>query len=130
MSAVIKDKAGIVASDIKLTDEDIYLIEDGDFVLTDSIKIRMPNDTREVIVNECDQQHISSILRCHKGSNRFFPLTGVGIRDYINSPPTLTVKNSLYKRIKAQLEFDVFTVLSLNIDNLNDIRIETIRKKL
>lgn len=130
MSAVIKDKAGIIAADYRLDDEGKYLFLEGDFALTDSQKIRMPNDTREVVVNECDQQHIAELLLSQKGASRFFPLAGVGIHEYINSSPSLTVKNSLRKKIKAQLEFDVFTLLSLNIDDLEDIKIETIRKKL
>lgn len=130
MSAVEKAKAGIVAKDIALNEDMTFLIQDGDFVLTASDKIKRPSDQRETIVNACDQVHIECILWAFKGNYRETPLIGVGLPKYLNGPDKLLVRNELYKRIVANLEHDVFYVKEVSIAGLGSISIEATRTKV
>lgn len=130
MSAVEQAKAGIVAKDIALNEDMTFLIQDGDFVLTASEKVKRTSDQRETIVNECDQVHIECILWAFKGNYRETPLMGVGLPKYLNGPDKLLVRNELRKRIIANLEYDVFQVKDVSIAGWESISIEATRKKV
>lgn len=86
--------------------EDDLLIIDGDFA-----------------VNSADQQNIEYLLLTQKGSYKEFPILGVGIKKYLNSPDA-TSRLRLENEIDKQLAYDNFYVKTLDVNDLKNIKID------
>ena len=96
--------------DIELVGFDIR-IKGGDFVTADS-----------------DSTHIEQILLMDKGSLKHSPITGIGVAKYINSPGTVTNIASFKAKVKAQLEYDGFEEIVVNVSNgIANIKIDAKR---
>jgi len=74
-------------------------------------------------INYADQQNIEHILLSRKGSFKEFPILGVGISQYINSPD-VTSRLRLENEIDKQLLYDNFYVKTLDVNNLQNIKID------
>ena len=98
-------------TDIKLDEDGDLLIEDGDFVL-----------------HESDEAHIEHILISNKGTWRQFPAIGVGLRSFLSGPLTRVIKNGLAKLIRVNLTFDGFKIRKLNVDNIEDVKLDATRR--
>jgi hypothetical protein len=85
-----------MTTDYKQQDDDL-LIEDGDFVVTESTV-----------------QHQSDLLRLKKGELRQFPKTGVGIDDFLLDDNA----GDIYQEIQRQFEADGLLIrrLEVNLD--------------
>jgi hypothetical protein len=88
-----------------IIDEDL-LILDGDFT-----------------IKNADQQNIQHLLLSQKGSYKEFPILGVGIKKYLNSPDA-TSRLRLENEIDKQLTYDNFHVKTLDVNDLQNIRID------
>ncbi|MEW5675598.1 hypothetical protein ABGT15_04740 [Flavobacterium enshiense] len=86
--------------------EEDLLIEDGDFA-----------------VKFADQQNLEHLLLSEKGSYKEFPVLGVGIKKYINSPDA-TSRLRLENEIDKQLSYDNFYVKVLDVNDLQNIKID------
>ncbi|MFG4004806.1 hypothetical protein ACHRV1_05030 [Flavobacterium aquidurense] len=86
--------------------DDDLLITDGDFAL-----------------KQADQQNIEHLLLSQKGSYKEFPILGVGIKKYINSPDA-TSRLRLENEIDKQLSYDNFFVKTLDVNDLQNIKID------
>ncbi len=96
--------------DIELSVFDLR-VKSGDFCIADS-----------------DSTHIEQILLMGKGSLKHSPLTGIGIAKYINSPGTVTNIASFKSKVKAQLEFDGYEDVDVDVRNgISNIKIDAKR---
>jgi hypothetical protein len=86
------------------------LIENGDFVKGD-----------------CQQQHIDNIVSSSKGSYKQFPLVGVDLFKYVNSPLSAATKISLNKQIRLQLQGDGYDIISVDTNDFENIKIEAVK---
>lgn len=77
----------------------------------------------DFLVDYADEQHIESILVANKGDFKQHPLTGVGIKDYLNAPLSRTTLTSLEKQIRLQLKADGFEVEKAEMESNGDINI-------
>lgn len=90
--------------------KDILLSPDGDLTFANG----------DFVVGESDEQHIQHILVAEKGDFREYPIVGVGLIRYLNSPNDSSTKTDLQLRIKKQLENDGYSVTDIAIlDALN-----------
>lgn len=99
------------AIDIRLDSDDDLYIGKGDFD-----------------VEQSDERHIQHILVSAKGSWKTTPLTGVGIYDYLLSPNTQITTDRLAQKIKLQLEYDNYKEIKINMQSIQKIKIDAIRK--
>lgn len=99
------------ATDIKLDEDGDLLIKDGDFVADLS-----------------DETHIEHILLTNQGTQRQFPALGVGIQRNLLGAVTKLTRNQLEKLIRVNLIFDGFKIRKLNVNALDAIEIDAIRK--
>ncbi len=76
--------------------ENDLLIKDGDFV-----------------IGESDLQHIEHIIASQRGGYKQFPLIGVGINQYINSP----IDGILRREIQLQLQADGYGLQQIKVDS-------------
>lgn len=83
------------------------LIENGDFVKAD-----------------CAQDHIEDIMLATKGSYKQFPLVGLNLFQYLNSPFTNETKISFAKQIRLQLEADKYKVRLIDVSDFENIKVE------
>ena len=90
-----------------------------DFVIEEDIEIK-DGDFR---VAEASQQNLTHILLSQKGSYKEFPILGVGLSRYLNSPDS-TARLRLENEIDKQLIFDNFNVTTLDVNDLKNIRID------
>ena len=90
-----------------------------DFVIEEDIEIK-DGDFR---VAEASQQNLTHILLSQKGSYKEYPILGVGLSRYINSPDS-TARLRLENEIDKQLIFDNFNVTTLDVNDLKNIRID------
>ena len=90
-----------------------------DFVIEEDIEIK-DGDFR---VDEASQQNLTHILLSQKGSYKEFPILGVGLSRYLNSPDS-TARLRLENEIDKQLIFDNFNVTTLDVNDLKNIRID------
>ncbi|QOG04328.1 hypothetical protein [Flavobacterium sp. MDT1-60] len=74
-------------------------------------------------IKDSDQQHIEHLLLSQKGSYKEFPILGVGIKKYINSPDA-TSRLRLENEIDKQLSYDNFYVKTLDVNDLQNIKID------
>lgn len=74
-------------------------------------------------VKPADQQNIEHLLLTQKGSYKEFPILGVGIKNYLNSPDA-TSRLRLENEIDKQLAYDNFCVKTLDVNDLKNIRID------
>lgn len=70
-----------------------------------------------------DEQHIEHILKAHKGDYKQYPMLGVGIADYLNSPETLKTRRQLEKEISLQLEMDSAKEIKVNYTTDGTIKV-------
>jgi len=89
------------AYDIGIDNDNELQFQDGDFAIVKS-----------------DELHVKNIFISSKGNWRNSPLTGVGIRNYINSPDSILTRNQLMKQIRLQLEFDGYKIGVLKVDSI------------
>jgi hypothetical protein len=81
-------------------------------------------------IAESDGQHIESILIAVQGDYKQYPLVGVNLRSYLNSPSSPDVNNMLRKKIQLQLEVDGYRVDEIKVGtDLSEIPIKAERVK-
>ena len=90
-----------------------------DFIIDDDLLI----SGGDFAIEHADQQNLVHILLSQKGSYKEFPVLGVGISSYINSPDT-TSRLRLENEIDKQLTYDNFYVKKLDVNNLQNIKID------
>ncbi len=90
-----------------------------DFIIEDDLEIRN-GDFR---IDEASQQNLTHLLLSQKGSYKEYPILGVGLTRYINSPDS-TGRLRLENEIDKQLIFDNFNVSTLDVNDLKNIRID------
>lgn len=96
-----------------IIDEDLLIIE-GEY----------EDDPKgDFAIREADQQNIEHLLLSQKGSYKEFPILGVGIKKYINSPDA-TSRLRLENEIDKQLSYDKFYVKTLDVNDLQNIKID------
>jgi len=84
-------------------------------------------DNGDFVVSESDQQHIEDILISSKGDYKQSPFSGVGIRDWLKGPSSLSIINDLEKEIRMQLVYDSFSIKTLRMTSFTDIKIDAER---
>ncbi|MFK7000201.1 hypothetical protein [Flavobacterium oreochromis] len=90
-----------------------------DFIINDDLKIA----ENDFLIDQVEQQNIEFLLLTQKGNYKEFPILGVGISQYVNSPDT-TSRLRLENEIDKQLSYDNFYIKTLDINNLNNIIID------
>ena len=90
-----------------------------DFIIEDDLEI-MNGDFR---IDEASQQNLTHILLSQKGSFKEYPILGVGLTRYINSPDS-TARLRLENEIDKQLIYDNFNVRTLDVNDLKNIKID------
>ena len=90
-----------------------------DFIIEEDLLI-VGND---FALQEADQQNLQHLLLSQKGSYKEFPILGVGIKKFINSPDA-TSRLRLENEIDKQLTYDNFYVKTLDVNDLQNIRID------
>jgi len=98
-----------------------------DFIIDEDLLIIKGNYEGDPIgdfaIKEADQQNIEHLLLSQKGSYKEFPILGVGIKKYINSPDA-TSRLRLENEIDKQLSYDNFYVKTLDVNDLQNIKID------
>ncbi|MFH7013933.1 hypothetical protein ACHRV5_18905 [Flavobacterium sp. FlaQc-52] len=90
-----------------------------DFIIEEDLLIAGEDFVLEV----ADQQNLQHLLLSQKGGYKEFPILGVGIKKYINSPDA-TSRLRLENEIDKQLTYDNFHVTTLDVNDLQNIRID------
>lgn len=85
-----------------------------DFMLDDDGDLDMSSG--DLRVDNNDLGHIESILLAHKGEYKQFPIIGVGVASFINAPITPSVRITLEREIRLQLESDRFKNIHVKVD--------------
>lgn len=80
----------------------------------------------DFFVDDSDQQHIQHILIADLGQFRQWPLTGVGIKKYLNGSVN---KTDLKQSIRVQLLADNFNVKRIVVENDFSIKIDAKRNE-
>ena len=93
---------------------DVLLDTDNDLLFRDG----------DIVIAPSKEQHIKQILFSEKGDWKQFPIVGIGIKDYINSPLTRKVKTTLEKEILLQLQSDNFIQITAKVESWSEINIE------
>ena len=60
----------------------------------------------DLVMGESSEQHVEHLLLAQKGEYKQFPLTGVGILNYLNAPLGSVRRLELEREIRLQLEAD------------------------
>jgi hypothetical protein len=79
-----------------------------DLIITDDIQI----EDGDFKIDISDNQNVYAILQAHRGQFYEFPLIGLGIDDFQNSPQT---NRFLRKRIKEELAKDNYVARNIEI---------------
>lgn len=82
--------------DILLNSDGTFKIINGDFAVGDSLN-----------------QEVAELLRARKGDYKEFPLTGVGIEDFINDDD----QGAMFREIHKQLQEDNKVVNNISLEN-------------
>lgn len=90
-----------------------------DFIIEEDLLIAGEDFVLEV----ADQQNLQHLLLSQKGGYKEFPILGVGVKKYINSPDA-TSRLRLENEIDKQLTYDNFHVTTLDVNDLQNIRID------
>lgn len=90
-----------------------------DFIIEEDLLIV----DHDFALQEADQQNLQHLLLSQKGSYKEFPILGVGIKKFINSPDA-TSRLRLENEIDKQLTYDNFYVKTLDVNDLQNIRID------
>ncbi len=90
-----------------------------DFIIEDDLEIAN-GDFR---IDEASQQNLTHILLSQKGSFKEYPVLGVGLTRYLNSPDS-TARLRLENEIDKQLIYDNFNVRTLDVNDLKNIKID------
>ncbi|MFT5890171.1 MAG: hypothetical protein ACI9Y7_000260 [Dokdonia sp.] len=90
-----------------------------DFIIEDDLEI----ENGDFHVDEASQQNLTHILLSQKGSFKEFPVLGVGLTRYLNSPDS-TARLRLENEIDKQLIYDNFNVRTLDVNDLKNIKID------
>ncbi|WP_299212742.1 hypothetical protein [uncultured Dokdonia sp.] len=90
-----------------------------DFIIEDDLEIKN-GDFR---IDEASQQNLTHILLSQKGSFKEYPILGVGLTRYLNSPDS-TARLRLENEIDKQLIYDNFNVRALDVNDLKNIKID------
>lgn len=77
-------------------------MDNKDIILDDNNELLIRNG--DLVIDDASKQHIALLLLCNQGDFKQYPLTGIGIMRYLNSPMNATLKAKLYREIKIQLE--------------------------
>lgn len=88
---------------------DLLLAANGDFLFSDG----------DFFVDISDEQHIAHIMVADKGNYREHPLLGVGIHRWVNAPIGFSETTALKNKIGANLTYDNYSVLSIDIKEGN-----------
>ncbi|PIF30745.1 hypothetical protein CLU81_1192 [Flavobacterium sp. 9] len=95
-----------------------------DFIVDEDLLITGDDSGNgDFAIKEADQQNIEHLLLSQKGSYKEFPILGVGIKKYINSPDA-TSRLRLENEIDKQLSYDKFYVKTLDVNDLQNIKID------
>ena len=81
----------------------------------------------DFLIGASDEQHIEHILVADKGNFRAYPLLGIGLLQYVNSPTNTVSKTELKGKIKRQLEYDGYNEVFVQINSVLDINIQAQR---
>ncbi|MFC4636188.1 hypothetical protein ACFO3O_19935 [Dokdonia ponticola] len=90
-----------------------------DFIIEDDLEIM----NGDFCIDEASQQNLTHILLSQKGSFKEYPILGVGLTRYINSPDS-TARLRLENEIDKQLIYDNFNVRTLDVNDLKNIKID------
>ena len=90
-----------------------------DFIIEDDLEI----ENGDFRVDEASQQNLTHILLSQKGSFKEYPVLGVGLTRYLNSPDS-TARLRLENEIDKQLIYDNFNVRTLDVNDLKNIKID------
>lgn len=90
-----------------------------DFIIEDDLEI----ENGDFRIDEASQQNLTHILLSQKGSFKEYPILGVGLTRYINSPDS-TARLRLENEIDKQLIYDNFNVKTLDVNDLKNIKID------
>ena len=94
-----------MANDILLEQNGDMMIKNGDFV-----------------VDYSDDQHIDLILRSNPGEIKDYPLLGLGIANYLNSPISQRIKQVVKRDLRIQLQSD--NAKNIKIDFSNQLKVK------
>jgi len=92
-----------------------------DILYGDNNELRIQNG--DFVSGISDGQHVEDILLSHKGHFKQFPMIGVGIHHYINSPDSAINRDKMLKEIKLQLESDNAQNVDVLIDQIGQLKI-------
>lgn len=90
-----------------------------DFIIEDDLEI----ENGDFRIDEASQQNLTHILLSQKGSFKEYPILGVGLTRYLNSPDS-TARLRLENEIDKQLIYDNFNVRTLDVNDLKNIKID------
>lgn len=90
-----------------------------DFIIDDDLRFK----DGDLAIEYADQQNLEYILLTQKGSFKEYPILGVGLFNYINSPD-VTSRLRLENEIDKQLVYDDFFIKTLDVNDLNNIQID------
>lgn len=88
---------------------DILLDETGDLAI----------ERGDFVVGESDQQHLVLLLQTTQGEWRQDPLVGVGLARYLSSPYGPAQAAELSRNLSIQLQRDGYTIIELDLAELN-----------
>jgi hypothetical protein len=95
-----------------------------DFIITDDIQI----EDGDFKIDVSDNQNVYAILQAHRGQFYEFPLIGLGIDDFQNSPQT---NRFLRKRIKEELAKDNYVARNIEIiGEIDDFTVNILPEKI
>ena len=83
--------------------------------------------TGDFVFDLSDEQHISHILIADKGNFREHPLLGVGIARWLNAPNSFGEETALRNKIIANLSYDNYGGIAIDINGGFDIEINAQR---
>lgn len=90
-----------------------------DFIMEDDLEIK----NGDFLIDEASQQNLTHILLSQKGSFKEYPILGVGLTRYLKSPD-VTTRLRLENEIDKQLIYDNFSVRTLDVNDLKNIKID------
>jgi hypothetical protein len=90
-----------------------------DFIMEDDLEIK----NGDFVIDEASQQNLTHILLSQKGSFKEYPILGVGLTRYLKSPDA-TTRLRLENEIDKQLIYDNFSVRTLDVNDLKNIKID------
>ena len=99
-----------------------------DFTVDDTGDLDFSNNDFKIESNELG--HIESVLLAHKGEWKQYPMIGVGISKYLNSPLSPTIRVRLEKEIKLQLESDLFKNIFVEVNESGVVNVKADRNEL